>query len=204
MALYRDRILPPIIHRVMRSGTLAHYRARLLARAEGRVLEIGIGSAANLPFYGCGTAHVIGIEPSARLVALARPALARSPVPVSLVEGIAEALPLDGGSIDTVVTTWTLCSVGDANAALGEIRRVLTPTGRLLFVEHGLAPDRGVRWWQDRLTPLWRPLAGGCHLNRPIVRLIEAAGFRIDELTTGYMPGPKPATYLFEGVARIR
>jgi ubiquinone/menaquinone biosynthesis C-methylase UbiE len=109
---------------------------------------------------------------------------------------------LDDGSIDTVVTTWTLCTIPCAKTALGEMRRVLKPSGCLLFVEHGLAPDTGVRKWQDFLTPAWKRLSGGCHLNRPIAKLIEGAGFRLDRLETGYAPGPRPMTFMYEGNAR--
>ncbi len=122
--------------------------------------------------------------------------------PVSFLEASAESIPLDDGSVDTVVTTWTLCTVPQAATALGEMRRVLRQGGRLLFVEHGLAPDEGVRWWQDRLTPAWKSISGGCHLNRPMQALIEGAGFRVDRVETGYMPGLKPMTFMYEGSAR--
>jgi ubiquinone/menaquinone biosynthesis C-methylase UbiE len=121
---------------------------------------------------------------------------------VELIEGVAEALPFDAGSIDTVVSTWTLCSIADAGAALQEMRRVLKPSGHLLFVEHGRSPDERVRRWQDRLTPVWKRVAGGCHLNRPIAQLVEDAGFAIDGMATGYMEGPRPMTFMYEGTAR--
>jgi len=110
---------------------------------------------------------------------------------------------LDDKSIDTVVTKWTLCSVPDVTLALGELRRVLRPHGRLLFVEHGRSPDRAISRWQDRLTPGWRRFAGGCHLNRPIAQLIEGSGFRIEHLDTGYMKGPKLMTFMYEGRATV-
>jgi len=119
-----------------------------------------------------------------------------------LLEASAEAIPLDAHCVDTVVTTWTLCSIPQASTALAEMRRVLRPGGKLLFVEHGLAPDKGVRWWQDRLTPAWRRISGGCHLNRPIQSMIEGAGFRLDKIETGYIPGPRPMTFMYEGSAR--
>ena len=115
----------------------------------------------------------------------------------------AEAVPLEDRSVDTVVTTWTLCSIPDPRRALDEMRRVLRHGGRLLFVEHGLAPDPKVRWWQDRLTPTWKHVGGGCHLNRAIADLIEAAGFEFERLDTGYMRGPKPMTFMYEGSARL-
>ena len=121
---------------------------------------------------------------------------------IGFLEASAEAIPLDDASLDTVVTTWTLCSIPDARRALAEMRRVLKPGGRLLFAEHGLAPEAGVRKWQDRLTPMWKAIAGGCHLNRPIQSLIEAPGFAIEGLKTGYLPGPKIMTFLYEGAAQ--
>jgi ubiquinone/menaquinone biosynthesis C-methylase UbiE len=126
----------------------------------------------------------------------------KSPVPTKLIEASAESIPLDDSSVDTVVTTWTLCTIPDVAKALAEMRRVLKPDGRLLFVEHGLSPDQGVRKWQNRLTPVWKKIAGGCHLNRPIAKLVEAAGFRVWGLDTGYMRGPKPMTFIYEGAAR--
>jgi SAM-dependent methyltransferase len=121
---------------------------------------------------------------------------------VEWIEGQAEAIPLGRGVADTVVTTWTLCSIADPIRALGEVRRVLQPEGRLLFVEHGRAPDPGVRTWQARLTPTWRRVAGGCHLDRPIETLLKAAGFTLEMLSTGYGVGPRPFAYLYRGVAR--
>ena len=123
--------------------------------------------------------------------------------PVEFIEGSAEAIPLQDASVDTVVTTWTLCSIPDALRALRDMRRVLRPGGRLLFVEHGRAPDPNVIWWQDLLTPVWKRLGGGCHLNRAIGTLIEGAGFQFDRLHTGYMRGPKPMTFMYEGSALI-
>jgi ubiquinone/menaquinone biosynthesis C-methylase UbiE len=119
-----------------------------------------------------------------------------------LVEASAEAIPLESGTVDTVVTTWTLCTIPDVQRALGEMRRVMKPSGRLLFVEHGRSPDESVRRWQDRLNPIWRPVAGGCNLNRPITELLTEAGFRIEHVETGYGTGPRPMTFMYEGVAR--
>jgi ubiquinone/menaquinone biosynthesis C-methylase UbiE len=119
-----------------------------------------------------------------------------------LIEASAAALPLCDASIDTAVTSWTLCSITDVNTALREVRRVLKPSGALHFVEHGRAPDAKVRHWQDWLTPVWKRLAGGCHLNRPIRALLEEAGFTLERLDTGYMKGPRPMTFMYEGVAR--
>ena len=202
MSFYEERILPHLINLAMRNRQLVPYRERVIGAAEGRVLEIGIGSGRNLPFYGSQVREVVGIEPSARLREMAEKAEHKSSTNVSLVRASAENIPLDDNSFDTVVTTWTLCSIPDAHRALGEMRRVLKPSGQLLFVEHGLAPDIAVRKWQDRLTPIWKRIGGGCHLNRPITTVIASSGFRIDEIDTGYMPGPKPMTYMYEGRAR--
>ena len=125
-----------------------------------------------------------------------------SAMPVTFIESSAEAIPIDDYSVDTIVTTWTLCTIPQAIVAIAEMRRVLRSSGRLLFVEHGLAPDKGVRWWQDCLTPAWRSVSGGCHLNRPIATMIEEGGFLMDRLETGYMPGPKPLAFMYEGIAR--
>ena len=201
VGFYADRILPRVLDMAMRQETLLPYRRRLASRARGRILEIGVGSGPNLPLYAADV-QVVGVEPSPRLLSMARAAVRKAGRSVELIEGSAEALPLDAGSIDTVVTTWTLCSIPDTAAALREVRRVLRPSGQWLFVEHGLSPDPGVRRWQHWLTPLNRRVAGGCHLDRPIRTLIEDAGFVIEHLEQGYMKGPKPMTFMYEGTAR--
>lgn len=205
MGFYQDRLLPRLIARVMRNKRLTEIRARVISAAEGRVLEIGIGSGLNLPFYGPRVTRIIGLDPSAALLRMAEAQAREVGRTVDFLPAAAEILPLDDASVDTIVTTWTLCSVGRAASALAEARRVLRPGGRLLFAEHGRSPDAGVRAWQDRLTPLWRRVAGNCHLNRSIADLIEEAGFRMERLETGYgVPGPRPLTYLYEGMARPR
>jgi ubiquinone/menaquinone biosynthesis C-methylase UbiE len=201
MAFYNDIILPRLCDLAMRNKRLVPYRERVIAAAEGRVLEIGVGSGRNLPFYRPPAKQILALEPSPKLVAMAR-SIPPPGIPVSFLEASAETIPLDDRTVDTVVTTWSLCTIPQTAAALREVRRVLRPGGRLLFVEHGLAPDEGVRWWQDRLTPAWKSISGGCHLNRPIQAMIEAAGFRVDRLETGYMPGLKPMTFMYEGSAR--
>ena len=201
MSFYNDQVLPHLINLAMRNRELRPYRERVISHAEGRVLEIGIGSGLNLPFYGNRVEQILGLEPAARLLAMAQGRADRSKQPVTFVAGSAEAIPIEDHSIDTVVTTWTLCSIPDAIGALKEMRRVLRPGGQLLFVEHGLAPEDTIQRWQNRLTPLWKKIGGGCHLNRPIRTLIERAGFNITELKTSYMKGPKPMTFLYEGLA---
>jgi ubiquinone/menaquinone biosynthesis C-methylase UbiE len=199
---YEDRILPHLIRVAMRQEILTPYRRRLVPAAEGRILEIGVGSGVNLPFYSEKATHVIGLDPSPKLLSMAHEAMSGAARPVELLKGSAEAIPLEDTSIDTVVTTWTLCSIPDVSRALGEVRRVLKPSGRLLFVEHGRSPDANVSRWQDRLTPVWTRIGGGCHLNRAIGPLIAGSGFRIERMETGYMQGPKLVTFMYEGCAR--
>lgn len=203
MSVYQAVVLPWLIDRAMRSKETTAERAKVVPHARGIVVEIGIGSGLNLPVYGPGVERVIGIDPSPKLLAMARRRARAVRFPVEAIEASAEDVPLPAASADTVVTTWTLCSIPDAVRALGEMKRLLKPGGHLLFVEHGRAPDRGVRVWQNRITPCWRHLAGGCELNRDIPRLVTAAGFRIDELDASYSDvGPRPFAYLYRGVAR--
>jgi ubiquinone/menaquinone biosynthesis C-methylase UbiE len=200
-------MLPRILEAAMQQAAMVPFRQRVGQAAEGRILEIGIGPGLNLPFYGPNVSAVIGIDPSPELLAMAarrRAALPLPTLPVELIEGLSEALPLDNRSIDTVVTTWTLCTIPGAARALGEMRRVLRPGGQLLFVEHGRAPDPGVVRWQDGLTPLWKHFTGGCHLNRKIDALIIDSGFTISILHNEYLPGPRPMTYMYEGRATPR
>lgn len=201
MGLYQDRILPHLIHVSMRNRELLRYRERVVPAAAGRVLEVGIGSGLNLSFYGPGVDQVIGLDPSPRLLSMARKASHRAAISIDLLEGTAEAIPLEARSVDTVVTTWTMCSIPDAARAVAEMRRVLRPGGRLLFVEHGRAPDRSVQWWQDSLNPIWRRISGGCNLNRRIDEIILSAGFRLERLDTGYIRGPRAMTFLYQGSA---
>lgn len=204
MGFYQDHVVPRLIHLAMRQDRLVPYRRRLVSGASGRVLEIGIGSGLNLPFYPHSINQVVGLEPSPKLLQMAREAAVKASFPLELIEGTAESIPIEDRTIDTVVTTWTLCSIPNANAALSQMRRVLKPGGRLLFVEHGRAPEAHVRWWQDRLTPAWEKLSGGCHLNRDMGELISEAGFQFERLEKGYMRGPKPMTFMYEGSARTR
>ena len=204
MSFYQDQIVPLLISLVMRQKNLAAYRRRVVPAADGRVLEIGVGSGLNLPLYGANVRQVIGLDPSAKLLGMARRAGARAARPVEFIAGAAEQIPLETASVDTVVMTWTLCSIPDPVRALQDMRRVLRPRGRLLFVEHGLAPDPNIVRWQDRLTPVWKRIGGGCHLNRAVGSLIELVGFRFERLETGYMRGPKPLTFMYEGSARPR
>jgi ubiquinone/menaquinone biosynthesis C-methylase UbiE len=167
MNFYERRILPHLIHLSMRQGHFTPYRQRVTASAAGTVLELGVGSGLNLGLYPASVSTVIGLDPSSLLLARAAKTAPTITHRIHLLSGSAEAIPLDAGSIETVVTSWTLCSIPNVTGALREIRRVLRTDGRLVFVEHGRAPDARVAAWQDRLTPVWKRLAGGCHLNRP-------------------------------------
>lgn len=204
MGFYEEWILPALIDLSMRNKRLRPYRERVAGGAEGRVLDVGVGSGLNLPFYARQASEVFGLDPSSRLLERARRNMRRADVPVRLLEGSAERIPLADRSMDTIVMTWTGCSIPEVRTALMDMRRVLKVGGRLLFVEHGRAPDPGVACWQDRIDPLWRRLSGGCHLNRKIDDLLSDAGFRIDRLETGYIPGPRIMTFLYEGGASPR
>ena len=201
MGFYQERIIPHIINLSMRNRELKPYRQRVIGAAEGRVLEIGIGSGLNLPLYTSVAKEVLALEPSPRLIRMAKDTATKTSTRVTFIEGTAEAIPISDQSIDTVVMTWVLCSIPKVHQALAEMRRILKPGGQLLFVEHGRAPEPSVSKWQDRLNPAWRCFAGGCNMNRPIATLIEDASFRIAKLATGYMRGPKMLTFIYEGKA---
>jgi ubiquinone/menaquinone biosynthesis C-methylase UbiE len=203
MGLYAKYVVPRLIDLGMRNQNVARIRSELIPLASGTVLEVGIGSGLNLPFYSSRVSSVCGLDPSLELLDMARKRAKGTSVPVTLVaQGAEEKLPLDEQSVDTVVVTWSLCSMRDPLSALRQVRRVLRSTGQLLFVEHGLAPDARVRTWQNRLNPVWRRIGGGCNLNRKIDDLIRSAGFEIRELEMKYLPGPKPLTYTYRGLAR--
>lgn len=202
MRVYDRYILPHLIDFACGMGAVMKARSQLVPLAQGRVLEIGIGSGLNLSFYDPQrVAVVVGVDPSADMQRLARERAARCQVPVEMIALELGQIQAADASFDDIVCTFTLCTIPDAIAALREMRRVLKPGGRLLFCEHGLAPDLPVVRWQKRLTPLWKPLAGGCHLDRDIPALIGAGGFHIRELSTGYLKGPKPMTYVYRGWA---
>lgn len=203
MGLYSRFILPRLIDIAMKDKAVAVRRSELIPTATGSVVEVGIGSGLNLPFYSSAVKHLYGIDPSAELLSMARKKVDCLTFPVKLLCQSAEQLPVDGGIIDTVVTTWTLCSIPNPLKALQEMKRVLKLGGRLLFVEHGFSPDPKVQAWQSRINPIWRRVAGGCNVNRKIDELIRSAGFNILQLQTSYLPGPRPMTYTYEGYASI-
>lgn len=202
MGIYRDRVLPRLQDKVMDRADTREIRARVCAGLSGEVVEIGFGTGLNMPHYSAAVTRVVAVEPSALCVRLAQPRIADAATEVSVVGITGEALALPSGAYDSAVSTWTLCTIPDVDAALAEVRRVLRPGGQLRFVEHGHAPDDGVARWQRRIEPVWKHLAGGCHLSRPIAELIERAGLRLDKLDTYYQEGePRVFGYTFEGVA---
>jgi ubiquinone/menaquinone biosynthesis C-methylase UbiE len=203
MGLYENWVLPRLLDLAMRNQILDNYRHSAITPARGLVLEIGVGSGMNLPLYGPAVARVIGLDPSPRLLRLASRRAADAIVPVSLFRASAEHLPLADAVFDTIVMTWTLCSIPNPIAALAEMRRVLKPGGRVLFVEHGLSPEFRIARWQHRLTPCWKRISGACHLDRKMDDLIHAAGFQMDAVETAYMKGPKPWTFMYQGSAII-
>jgi ubiquinone/menaquinone biosynthesis C-methylase UbiE len=202
MGFYTHHILPHVIDLCMRNKETTRLRAEWIPHARGEVLEVGIGSGLNLPFYSSQVQHIYGVDPSLELQWMARKRATGDAQIDFLAQPAEEPLPLGDASIDTAVITWTLCSISDASTALQQVKRVLRANGRLIFIEHGLAPDPGVVVWQDRLTPLWRRIAGGCHLNRKVDELLTEAGFRITELQTRYLPGPRAMTYTYQGFAQ--
>ena len=187
--LYDRYILPKLLTCACSSPPMMRQRAKVVPKASGQVLELGIGMGLNLGFYDTSQVErVVGVDPAAELRALALAAPRPANLEVAVEDGTAEALPFPDASFDTVVCTFTLCSVHTPAAALSEARRVLKPGGRFLFCEHGLAPDPGVATWQRRVEPIWKRIAGGCHLTRPIVSAIAGAGFQIDWTETMYVP----------------
>lgn len=179
-------------------------RADWIPHARGDVLEVGIGSGLNLRFYSKEVRRIYGVDPSLELQKLALQRTAGHAIDVEfLSQSAEETLPLPDQSVDTVVVTWTLCSIADPSRALRQMKRVLKPSGRLIFIEHGRSSETRVAAWQDRLTPVWKHIGGGCHLNRKVDALIAEAGFAIDELKTSHLPGPRPMTYTYRGFAHL-
>ena len=176
-------------------------RARIAAGLDGEVLEIGFGSGLNIPFYPAGIKRVWAVDPASAGRKLAAKRVAACAVPIEYVGLDAQTLPVGDASVDHVLSTWTLCTVPDPELALAEITRVLRPGGTFHFIEHGLAPDARIAWVQERLTPVQRRVFGGCHLNRPIDRLVTGAGLKLTRLETSYMKGRRTVRYTFEGVA---
>ena len=201
MGFYGDQVVPRFTDWVMSRGELTPIRARVAASLDGDVLEVGFGSGLNVPHYPPVVNHVQAVDPATIGRKLAAKRVASSSVPVEYVDLDGQALSLQSASVDHVLTTWTLCSIPDVDRALSEIRRVLRHGGLFHFVEHGRSPDSKIAEWQDRLTPLQRRLAGGCHLNRPIDQLVLNSGLELIQLENYYAKGPRPFAYMFEGLA---
>lgn len=205
MNIYEKYLLPRIVNFTCGLKPMMKQREKVVPLAKGRVLEIGIGSGLNLPFYTPGMVkHLWGLDPSQETWALAKDKLGTLNFDVEFIEASAEDIPLDSGCADTVLITYTICTIPNVLTALREARRVLKSDGNLLFCEHGLAPDESVQRWQNRLNPLWKRIGGGCNLNRPIPELIEQAGFSILSMDTMYIPGWKPASFNYWGAANSR
>ena len=202
MGLYEKYLLPKLLNFAMKAPAMTEIRSRLVPLAEGRVLEIGIGSGLNLPFYD-DSAQVTGVDPSLELQTYAREVADARGMQVDFLAQGGEEIPADNNSFDSVVMTWTLCTIPEPVSALEEIRRVLKPGGKMFFAEHGESPDANVVRWQNRINPIWNVIGGGCNLNRKIERLYQDTGFEFVDLERGYIPGPRWATYNYRGVARI-
>lgn len=202
MGIYSKYVLPKLVHTVCGQNPTMKQREKIVPLAQGRVLEIGIGSGLNIPYYDSKkVSHLWGIDPSAEMWAIAMKNAADHHLDAEFMESSAESIPLDNNAADAVVMTFTLCTIPKAIDALEEIGRVLKPGGKLLFCEHGEAPDRNIRQVQELVNPVYRFFSGGCNLNRPIPRLLEQSGFRSNDMQTMYIPGWKPACFNYWGSA---
>ncbi|MEQ8517091.1 MAG: class I SAM-dependent methyltransferase [Chromatocurvus sp.] len=203
MSFYENHILPPLIAYACSQPQVMKKRSQVVPAAAGRVLEIGFGTGTNLEFYDAARVErLFALEPSQAMRKKAQFAVAQSPLDIEWLDLPGEEIPLPDNSVDTVVLTYTACTIPGVETALSQMRRVLKPGGRLLFSEHGAAPDPGVAKWQRRIEPVWKPIAGGCHLTRRPDQLIEQAGFRIHRMDTGYLPrSPKFAAFNYAGSA---
>jgi ubiquinone/menaquinone biosynthesis C-methylase UbiE len=202
MMIYDKYVLPRLVHLTCSQNPTMRQREKVVPLATGRVLEIGIGSGLNIPLYDANKVeHLWGLDPSAEMWAIAQKTAEKHHLDAEFIQSGAESIPLDNNSADTVLMTFTMCTIPDVNSALDEIKRVLKPNGRLIFCEHGKAPDKSVEHWQNRINPIWRALAGGCNLNRPIDALLEQSGFTLTDIQTMYLPGWKPATFNYWGTA---
>jgi len=202
MGLYATYIFPAVLDLLMRQEPIRRQREKVVPRARGRVLEIGVGSGLNLAFYDRAKVDTLwGLDPSLGLQRLARQRAEAAGIAVEFIPASGEEIPLEDASVDTIVVTYTLCSIPDLGRALAEMRRVLRPAGSLLFSEHGRAPDEGVARWQDRVNPIWRRLSSGCNINRAIPDVLGAAGFTLAELDSMYLPGPRLLGFTYWGRA---
>ncbi len=202
---YDRYILPYVLDLACGIKPVRRQRQKIVPLAQGRVLEIGIGSGLNIPHYDKSrVSRIIGLDPALQMHRLARKRIVRAGLEVELIGLSAETIPQDNASFDSVVCTYTLCTIPDPVAALKEMRRVLKPGGKLLFCEHGRAPDENVRRWQNRLDRYWGKISGGCHLTRDVPALLREASFECRDMQTMYLPGPRPLTFNFWGSATPR
>jgi ubiquinone/menaquinone biosynthesis C-methylase UbiE len=202
MGIYDKYLLPKLVHFTCGQVPTMRQREKVVPLAEGRVLEIGIGSGLNIPFYDAQRVeHLWGLDPSSEMWSIAQKNAAEHHLDAEFIQSGAESIPLENNSADTVVMTFTMCTIPDVHMALDEVRRVLKPGGRLIFCEHGTAPDENIRRWQNRLNPIWKKLSGGCNLNRSIPVILEQSGFKSADMRTMYLPGWKPAAFNYWGTA---
>ena len=201
MGLYSKYLLPKLIDKACGQPAMTELRTRYVPQAEGDVLEIGIGSGLNLSHYSDNARSVTGLDPHKELTDIAKSRAAAARPDVEVLEISGEEIPADDGRFDSIVCTWTLCTIPNVYRALTEMHRVIKPGGRFYFVEHGLAPDASVRSWQRRIEPLWKIVGGGCHLTRKADDLIQEAGFILPEIDSGYQPGPRWAAFMTHGIA---
>ncbi len=197
---YESKVLPGLLNSLMKSPDMTEIRRRWVPEASGDVIEIGVGSGLNLPFYQSG-ARVFAVDPSEELQVFAREVAEQSGTIVDFCAQSGESIPADDNQFDSAVITWTMCTIPNPLNALMEIKRVLKPGGHVYFAEHGLSPDVEVAKWQHRINGIWKPLAGGCNLNRRPDQMLAEAGFTIDPMETGHIQGPKFATYTYQGFA---
>jgi len=205
-SFYDRYILPRLTNLACGTGDISRQRAALVPQAQGVVLEVGMGTGLNVPFYDpAKVSRIIGIEPDAGMRALGRDRYLAAGMPIEVLPAGGEDLPLEDNIADTALLTYTMCTIPDVEAALAEIHRVLKPGGRVLFSEHGRSKDKGIARWQDRITPLWKRVAGGCHLNRDPVALLRKNGFKIERVERTYLsPYARVLTYNSRGSARPR
>ena len=202
MGLYDRYVLPRVIDLACSSKPNMKQREKVVPLAEGEVLEIGMGSGLNLPFYDRDKVRKVwGLEPSEGMRKLARKNIGGAKLELEMIDLPGEEIPLDSDSVDTVVVTYTLCTIPDAHAALQGMKRVLRPGGKLLFCEHGIAPDARLAKWQNRINGAWRVVAGGCNVNRDIPGLLRSSGFRVVVDERMYIPGVKLLSYNYWGTA---
>jgi ubiquinone/menaquinone biosynthesis C-methylase UbiE len=203
MSFYEDRVLPHLINLACSTKPSQKQREKIVPLAEGEVLEIGFGSGLNLPFYDKRKVRKIwGLEPSVGMRRKAQPRVDASDLDIEFIDLPGESIPLEANSVDTVLVTYSLCTIEDAVSALEGMRRVLKPGGRLLYCEHGIAPDKNVRRWQHRLNPVWNRIAGGCNMERDIPDLLMKGGFAITADERMYIPGIKILSYNYWGQAK--